>query len=94
MIRLNDVVGGASVREQMEGRAKVVGAVCPELPIDTDDWCVPNLAEWREYLAVKPSLGIPSLYYADAVDATGERFEPDDYEALRTTWERWRTTRS
>jgi hypothetical protein len=100
MIRLNDMIRMAdadpatNVVAQMRFRAAVAGAACPELPIDTDDWCVPNLAEWRDYLAVKPSLGIPSLYYADSVDATGESFEPADYEAVRTTWERWRTTHS
>jgi hypothetical protein len=94
MIRMRDADPATNVVAQMRFRAAVARAVCPELPIDTDDWCVPNLAEWREYLEVKPSLGIPSLYYADSVDATGESFEPADYEALRTTWERWRTTHS
>jgi hypothetical protein len=100
MIRLNDMIRtddadpATNVVAQMRFRAAVASAACPELPIDTDDWCVPNLAEWREYLAVKPLLGVPSLYYADSVDATGESFEPADYEALRETWERWRTTRS
>jgi len=100
MIRLNDMVRmrdsdpATNIVAQMRFRAAVARAACPELPIDTDDWCVPNLAEWREYLAVKTSLGVPSLYYVDAVDATGEPFEQDDYEALRTTWDRWRTTHS
>ena len=38
----------------------------------------------------KPSLGVPSLYYAAGIDATGESFGPDDYEALRRTWSSWR----
>jgi hypothetical protein len=89
MIRLNDMLridDGAPfppIVPQMRYRADVVRAACPELLIDTDDWCVPSLAEWREYLAVKASLGVPSLYYADALDLTGEELQPEDYEALR-----------
>ena len=95
MIRLNDMinVGNGAVApivEQMRFRAEVSRAACPELPIDTDDWPVPDLATWRAYLAAKPELGIPSLYYSSRVDATGEPLEPRDYEALRRTWQAWR----
>jgi len=91
MIRLNDMVGGAaSVVPQMRHRANVVRAACPELLIDTDDWRVPSRREWREYVEEKPRLGVPSLYYAHALDATGEPLEPRDYEALRRTWALWR----
>jgi hypothetical protein len=95
MIRLNDMVlaEAASVPPvvpQMRYRADVVRAACPELPIDTDDWMVPDLATWREYLDVKLDLGVPALYYVSHVDATGEAFEQADYEALRRAWARWR----
>jgi hypothetical protein len=92
MVRLNDMLridDGAPfppIVPQMRFRAEVASAACPELLIDTDDWCVPSLAEWRAYLAEKGALGVPSLYYADALDFTGETFEPEDYEALRTAW--------
>jgi hypothetical protein len=92
MVRLNDMLridDGAPfprIVPQMRYRAEVARAACPELLIDTDDWCVPSLAEWREYLAVKASLGVPSLYYADALDLTGEALQPEDYEALRKVW--------
>jgi hypothetical protein len=33
---------------------------------------------------------VPALYYADALDWTGEQLEPADYEALRQTWRDWR----
>ena len=93
MIRLNDMIGGhASVVPQMRFRADVTRAACPELLIDTDDWRIPSLREWREYVEEKPRLGIPSLYYADAIDATGEAFAPEDYAALRRTWAEWRRT--
>ena len=92
MIRLNDMLGGvASVVPQMRFRAEVARASCPELPIDTDDWRVPSRDAWREYLAVKPDLGIPSLYYASHLDATGEALQPEDYDALAKTWARWAT---
>jgi hypothetical protein len=93
MIRLNDVMhmdGG--VVELMRHRAEVARAACPELLIDTDDWPMPNLAEWRAYLREKASLGIPALYYTDRVDK-GEMFTSEDYEALRSTWSSWRTSR-
>ncbi len=94
MIRLNDMIGGhASVVPQMRFRAEVTRAAVPELLIDTDDWRVPSLDAWREYLAVKHELGVPSLYYATHVDMTGEALEQRDYEALREAWERWEAVR-
>jgi hypothetical protein len=89
MIRLNDMArlgdGSApgSVVPQMRHRAEVARAACSELLIDTDDWPVPSLATWREYLGVKPSLGVPALYYADFLDGSGVRLGAEDYEALR-----------
>jgi hypothetical protein len=93
MIRLNDISVGASVSSQMAYRAAVARAACPELLVDTDDWRMPDLAEWRAYLALKPRLGVPALYYADALDATGEQLSSDDYAALRDTWAAWRASR-
>jgi anti-sigma-K factor RskA len=96
MVRLNDMlrlsagVAPASVLPQMEHRARVAHAACPELLVDTDDWCVPSLAAWREYLAAKSALGVPALYYASKLDATGEELTPDDYSLLRSTWSAWR----
>ena len=94
MIRLNDMIGGhESVLPQMRFRADVVRAACPELLVDTDDWRIPSLAAWREYLEAKPELGVPSLYYATHVDATGEALEESDYHLLRSVWNRWQTMR-
>jgi hypothetical protein len=86
MIRLNDVVGGQELVAQMQFRADVVRAACPELPIDTDDWRVPDKASWRAFLDVKARIGVPSLYYASHLDATGEELEADDYAAVRRVW--------
>jgi hypothetical protein len=85
MIRLNDMFGGAIV-PQMTFRAEVVRAALPELPIDTDDWRIPDKRQWREFLEVKPEIGVPSLYYATHLDATGEALDDDDYRALRHAW--------
>jgi hypothetical protein len=90
MIRLNDMIGGHdSVVPQMRFRADVARAALPDLLVDTDDWRVPSRAAWREYLQAKPELGVPSLYYATHIDATGEPLEESDYHLLRTMWNRW-----
>ena len=92
MIRLNDMLRldgetpHSPVVAQMRYRAAVVRAACPELLIDTDDWCAPDLAQWREYLAVKGELGVPALYYTTHLDRTGEALQPADYAALRELW--------
>ena len=94
MIRLNDMIGGHdSVVPQMTFRADVTRAALPELLIDTDDWRIPSREAWREYLAMKHELGVPSLYYATHVDMTGEPLEAGDYDALREAWERWEALR-
>src|SRR5581483_5920144 len=90
MLRLDDRGTFPPVVPQMRYRAAVAHAACPELLIDTDDWCVPSREEWRAYLEAKSALGVPALYYADAFDWTGERLEPSDYEALRRVWSSWR----
>jgi hypothetical protein len=91
MLRLNDMLriddpGPPAVVEQMRYRAAVAAAACPELPIDTDDWQPPSRAIWREYLRAKGELGVPALYYATHLDATGEPLEEADYAALREAW--------
>jgi hypothetical protein len=83
MLRLKDRGPVPDVVPQMRYRAKVVRAACPELLVETDDWCVPDLETWRAYQAIKRELGVPSLYYATHLDRTGEELTPDDYEVLR-----------
>ena len=95
MIRLNDMIGGhESVVPQMRFRAEVVRAAVPELLVDTDDWRVPSRAAWREYWETKAELGVPSLYYATHIDATGEPLGQADYHLLRSVWNRYRTMRT
>jgi hypothetical protein len=90
MLRMDDPGPMPPVLPQMRYRAGVVRAACPDVLIDTDDWCVTDLATWREYAEAKLELGVPSLYYATHLDRTGEALEPEDYATLRRTWDAWR----
>jgi hypothetical protein len=91
MVRLNDMLRlddpGAirpeTVVPQMRHRAAITAAALPDRLVDTDDWAIPDLATWRDYLAVKAELGVPSLYYATHLDVSGEALEEADYAALR-----------
>jgi hypothetical protein len=71
----------------------VAAASDPGLLVDTDDWCMPSKAEWRAYLAAKPSLGVPALYYATGIDHSGEAFDDADYAAIRDAWADWEARR-
>lgn len=92
MIRLNDVNMGKDIVAAMRHRARVARIACPEALIDTDNWPCTDLASWRAYLQVQPTLGIPSLYYVDHIDATGEPLEAADYGLLRALWSRQPTS--
>ncbi|GHF53480.1 hypothetical protein HNQ07_003476 [Deinococcus metalli] len=89
MIRLNDVNTGANVRTQMLHRARVARAALPTHLIDTDNWPMPNIAAWREYVALQPELGVPSLYFATHVDGDGAALTAADAALVRATWARW-----
>ncbi|WP_369200396.1 hypothetical protein [Streptomyces sp. PU-14G] len=86
MLRLDDPDPYAHVVPQMRYRAAVARAGCPHLLVDTDDWCAPDLAQWRAYAEAKPALGVPALYVTTHLDRTGERLQARDYAALRTQW--------
>ena len=89
-LRLDDPTPGVSIVPQMRYRAAVVRAANPDHLIDTDDWCMPDLATWREYTEAKPDFGVPSLYYADRLDLSGEPLTDADYELVRRTWVAYR----
>jgi hypothetical protein len=100
MIRLNDLLRLEDPEPfppavaQMTHRARVAATVESGMLIDTDDWCMPSKAEWRAYLAEKPMLGVPALYYATGIDTTGEEFTEDDYAAVRQAWAAWEARRT
>lgn len=95
MIRLNDMVDlsrladpsvGSDIVRTVSMRARVARIAMPEALIDTDNWPVRNKAMWREYLRLQPLVGVPSLYFADRIDVTQERFDLNDYELIREIW--------
>jgi hypothetical protein len=89
MIRLNDLNPDKEINPAMIHRAQVVSIACPKIIIDTDNWQMPDKAAWRAYTGLQPELGVPSLYYATHVDATGEPLETEDYRLIREVWARY-----
>ena len=94
MIRLNDVNFGKDTRREinpsMTHRARVASIACPKLHIDSDNWPMPNKEAWRAYMDLQSELGVPSLYYATHIDATGEALDAEDYRLIREVWARYR----
>ena len=86
MIRLNDLNPDKAINPAMIHRARVASIACPRVIIDTDNWQMPDKAAWRAYTSLQPELGVPSLYYATHVDATGEAFDAEDYRLIRESW--------
>jgi hypothetical protein len=90
MIRLNDINTESDIHQAMIHRARVAQLACPDAIIDTDNWPIPNREAWRSYTALQPELGVPSLYFATHIDATGEALEPEDYRQIAEVWARHR----
>jgi hypothetical protein len=86
MIRLNDINPQHPVVAQMTHRARIVQAALPGVLIDTDNWQMPDRRSLLGYLGLQPSLGVPALYYATHLDASGEPLRAADYEAVRAAW--------
>jgi hypothetical protein len=92
-VRLNDINTGQDVCRAMIHRARVAAIACPEALIDSDNWPITDKATWRDYVSLKPGLGVPALYYATHIDSTGEALEDSDYALVRTVWEAYRKMR-
>ena len=86
MIRLNDINTGTDVLAAMQHRANIAKVACPTALIDTDNWPITDKATWRDYTALQPQLGVPSLYFASHIDTTGEALEESDYQLVREAW--------
>ncbi|GAA4178074.1 hypothetical protein [Gryllotalpicola koreensis] len=71
-------------------RAAIARAALPRHPIDTDQWPMPNHAEWAAYVDVQPELGIPALYYVDSIDNSGESITAGDLEQVARSWREYR----
>lgn len=96
MVRLNDVLerdpSGAkvSVVDQLRFRAAVARAALPGLPVDTDQWPMPDRDGWRAYVETQGTLGIPALYYVDAIDGSGEPLGDEDLALVARSWRAYR----
>jgi hypothetical protein len=97
MIRLNDVLyldhpdgrpppSATAVVEEMTYRARVVRAACPEMPVDTDGWCLPGQRDLAAYAAASPDLGVPALYYAGRMDLEPGVFTESTWSAVAEAW--------
>lgn len=86
LTRLDDPTAGMDIERTVTFRARVARIACPDALIDTDNWPVRNREMWRRYVRLQRSLGVPSLYFASAVDLTQEPLERADYDALHEAW--------
>ncbi len=99
MIRLNDVLkrdpSGVPVPvvAQLRFRSDVVAAAMPGVPVDTDQWPMPDKQQWLSYVAEQPRHGVPALYYVDALDRSGEELDAVDLQQVAHTWETYRKQR-
>ncbi|MGC1213732.1 MAG: hypothetical protein WA890_21000 [Micromonospora sp.] len=99
MIRLNDILErdpqGAVVPavDQLAFRHAVVAAVLPGHLVDTDQWPIADLAEWRSYVLTQSRLGVPALYYAERIDRSGEELTEQDLALVASTWREYRAGR-
>jgi hypothetical protein len=81
------------VVEQMTHRARIVRAACPHTPIDTDGWSLPGQADLRAYARAAPELGVPALYYAEAMDLEPGGIAAETWLNIADAWavyrDRW-----
>ncbi|MBO4210211.1 hypothetical protein [Micromonospora echinofusca] len=92
MIRLNDILDrdprGVVVPavDQLAFRRSVVGASLPDHLVDTDQWPIADLTQWRPYVVMQSRLGVPALYYAERLDSSGEELTGQDLALVASTW--------
>ncbi|MCU1408524.1 MAG: hypothetical protein JWM23_604 [Microbacteriaceae bacterium] len=96
MVRLNDVSkydlrrNRVPVVDQLAFRHQIASRVLPGHPIDTDQWPMPNRAEWLRYATAQVDKGVPALYYLESIDRSGEHIHPEDLDLVAATWARYR----
>jgi hypothetical protein len=96
MVRLNDVSKRDMFRrrvpvvDQLRMRHAIASRVLPRHVIDTDQWPMPNRAEWLRYVDAQPAFGVPALYYLEAMDRSGERIRDEDLARVAASWARYR----
>ena len=99
MLRLNDVLerdthaAVVPLDDQMRVRRAIVRAVMPSHLIDTDQWPMLDVAQWRAYVAAQAEGGVPALYYAERIDRSGEPLTADDLARVADSWRAYRGLR-
>ena len=85
MVRLGDMycVGNTSIIDEMHQRERITRSIFPGIPIDPDNWPIPDKESLFTYLAFQKEIGIQSLYYISGLDTTGEPFTSSDYDKIR-----------
>jgi hypothetical protein len=92
MVRLNDVLDSDSsghpvpVVDQLRFRHAVATHALPYHLVDTDQWPMPNRAEWLAYAEAQAALGVPALYYVESIDNSGEQITSADLARVASTW--------
>jgi hypothetical protein len=98
MVRLNDIlkrdIRGQRVpaADQLIFRQKIAATTLPNHAIDTDQWPIQSRAGWLAYAELQPALGVPSLYYAERIDRSGETIRPDDLGRIAASWNAYRSS--
>jgi hypothetical protein len=100
VLRINDFsIVTRNVETQARYRVGIARAVSDWL-INTDNWPLYDLDQWRDYLAIQPELGIPASWYArlfwggylgaDSGTQREEVLTEDDYRRWREIWVAYR----
>jgi hypothetical protein len=96
VLRLNDMQErdeqGELVPIALQARVRqaIASAALPAHAIDTDQWPMPNHAEWADYVGVQAELGIPAIYYVESIDNSGESITAADLERVAQSWRDYR----
>ncbi|WP_456817388.1 hypothetical protein [Cellulomonas sp. URHB0016] len=96
MVRLDDILErdaqGRAVPavEQARSRRAIVAAVLPGHLVDTDQWPVADLVQWRAYVTEQGSWGVPALYYAERLDRSGDELGDADLALVAAAWAGYR----
>lgn len=96
MVRLNDVLERDAAGErvpvvdQLRMRHAIASRALPGTLVDTDQWPMPDRAEWLEYVAAQAQLGVPALYYLESIDNSGEPILPEHLALVGDSWRRYR----
>lgn len=95
MVRTNDVLEHDTagrpvpVAAQLRARQEIVATTLPGHPVDTDQWPMPNRAEWLEYAHAQTGFGVPALYYLERV-GEDEPIDEQHLAAIGRTWDDYR----